>query len=153
VTRSVTALVPLVAITATKCFPLPFGCSIDLDHNGGLLSDGLPFRLIGYRVFAFAALVVSSADLLNLWRPIGAWEEHHSLAYGEGPRQTLDVYKPRHATKAPVVVFFYGGSWQGGSRDLYPFVGASKYCRRHCEAECVRSLEVDDQLALGRRLH
>jgi acetyl esterase/lipase len=98
-------------------------------------------------------LVVSSADLLNLWRPIGAWEEHHSLAYGEGPRQTLDVYKPRHATKAPVVVFFYGGSWQGGSRDLYPFVGASKYCRRHCEAECVRSLEVDDQLALGRRLH
>ena len=67
----------------------------------------------------------SPVDLLNLWRPIGAWEEHHGLAYGEGPRQTLDVYKPRHATKAPVVVFFYGGSWQGGSRDLYPFVGAS----------------------------
>ena len=67
----------------------------------------------------------SPADLLNLWRPIGAWEEHHGLAYGERPRQTLDVYKPRHATKAPVVVFFYGGSWQGGSRDLYPFVGAS----------------------------
>ena len=67
----------------------------------------------------------SPADLLNLWRPSGAWEEYRGLAYGEGPRQKLDVYKPRHAAKAPVVVFFYGGSWQGGSRGLYPFVGAS----------------------------
>ena len=67
----------------------------------------------------------SPADLLNLWRPSGAWEEYRGLAYGEGPRQKLDVYKPRHAAKAPVVVFFYGGSWQGGSRSLYPFVGAS----------------------------
>jgi acetyl esterase/lipase len=67
----------------------------------------------------------SPADLLNLWEPNGAWEEHGGLAYGEGPRQKLDVYKPRHAAKAPVLVFFYGGSWQGGSRDLYPFVGAS----------------------------
>jgi len=67
----------------------------------------------------------SPADLLNLWEPIGAWERHRGLAYGGKPRQKLDVYKPRYAAKAPVVVFFYGGSWQGGSRDLYPFVGAS----------------------------
>ena len=67
----------------------------------------------------------SPVDLLNLWEPTGAWEEYPGLIYGEGPRQKLDVYKPRHAAKAPVVVFFYGGSWQGGSRDLYPFVGAS----------------------------
>ncbi len=67
----------------------------------------------------------SPADLLNLWQPIGAWEEYRGLAYGEGLRQKLDTYKPRHATKAPIVVFFYGGSWQGGSRGLYPFVAAS----------------------------
>ena len=67
----------------------------------------------------------SPVDLLNLWEPTGAWEEYPGLIYGEGPRRKLDVYKPRHAAKAPVVVFFYGGSWQGGSRDLYPFVGAS----------------------------
>ncbi len=67
----------------------------------------------------------SPADLLNLWEPIGAWEQHRGLAYGGKPRQKLDVYKPRYAAKAPVLVFFYGGSWQGGSRDLYPFVGAS----------------------------
>src|SRR6185369_3000424 len=67
----------------------------------------------------------SPVDLLNLWKPNGAWEQYSGLIYGEGPRHKLDVYKPRHATKAPVVVFFYGGSWQGGSRDLYPFLGAS----------------------------
>jgi acetyl esterase/lipase len=66
----------------------------------------------------------SPADLLNLWEPSGAWDQH-SLAYGGKPRQKLDVYKPRHAARAPVLGFFYGGSWQGGSRDLYPFVGAS----------------------------
>src|SRR4029453_3785412 len=68
----------------------------------------------------------SPADLLNLWQPNGACEEYSGLAYGKGPRQKLDVYRPRHAAKAPVLVFFYGGSWQRGSRDLYRFVGASR---------------------------
>jgi acetyl esterase/lipase len=67
----------------------------------------------------------SPVELLNLWEPTGAWEEYRGLAYGEGPRQRLDVYRPRHAAKAPLLVFFYGGSWQRGSRDLYRFVGAS----------------------------
>jgi acetyl esterase/lipase len=67
----------------------------------------------------------SPAGLLNLWKPNGAWEQHDGLAYGRKPRQKLDVYKPRYSVKAPVLVFFYGGSWQGGSRDLYSFVGAS----------------------------
>ncbi|HEY2884268.1 MAG TPA: alpha/beta hydrolase [Rhizomicrobium sp.] len=67
----------------------------------------------------------SLADLVNLWKPSGAWEQQGGVAYGRKARQKLDVYKPRHAAKAPVLVFFYGGSWQGGSRDLYSFVGAS----------------------------
>lgn len=38
---------------------------------------------------------------------------------------SMDVYKPRVAIagKAPVVVFFYGGSWKRGTRDQYQFVG------------------------------
>ena len=73
----------------------------------------------------WAQRAFSPVELLNLWEPTGAWEEYCGLAYGEGPRQRLDVYKPRHAAKAPVLVFFYGGSWQRGSRDLYHFVGVS----------------------------
>ena len=46
-----------------------------------------------------------------------------SLPYADGPRRTLDVYRPRRADGAPVVVFFYGGSWQGGRKETYRFVG------------------------------
>ncbi|MCX7080557.1 MAG: alpha/beta hydrolase, partial [Pseudomonas sp.] len=46
------------------------------------------------------------------------------IAYGSDPRQKLDVYTPKQGLKnAPVVVFFYGGSWNSGSRDDYSFVG------------------------------
>lgn len=49
-----------------------------------------------------------------------------SVAYGDGPRQQLDVYRPARAAPAggwPVVVFFYGGSWNHGERADYAFVG------------------------------
>lgn len=38
---------------------------------------------------------------------------------------SMDVYRPRMAPgkKPPVVVFFYGGSWQRGKREQYKFVG------------------------------
>src|SRR5215510_6834764 len=80
---------------------------------------------LGKRNGIRAQRAFSPVELLNLWEPNGAWEEYRGLAYGEGPRQRLDVYKPRHATKAPILVFFYGGSWQRGSRNLYRFVGTS----------------------------
>ncbi|HEY4145255.1 alpha/beta hydrolase [Pinirhizobacter sp.] len=37
----------------------------------------------------------------------------------------LDVYRPADAVNAPVVVFFYGGSWTGGKRQWYRFVGTA----------------------------
>ena len=38
---------------------------------------------------------------------------------------SMDIYKPRATASArsPVVVFFYGGSWQNGNREQYRFVG------------------------------
>lgn len=46
--------------------------------------------------------------------------------YGALDRQQLDVYYPAEgAAAAPVVVFFYGGSWQNGDRSDYAFVGDS----------------------------
>lgn len=47
-----------------------------------------------------------------------------TAAYGTDPRQRLDIYRPRDARgRAPVVVFFYGGSWRSGDRGDYRFVG------------------------------
>ena len=41
------------------------------------------------------------------------------IAYGEDGRQTLDLYAPTETGTWPVVVFFYGGGWDSGSKDLY----------------------------------
>ena len=47
-----------------------------------------------------------------------------SAAYGPDARQALDVYAPTGARgRAPVAVFFYGGSWTSGSKAEYGFVG------------------------------
>lgn len=45
------------------------------------------------------------------------------LAYGSHPRQRLDVYVPAGvaSTPRPIIVFFYGGSWNSGLRENYGF--------------------------------
>lgn len=46
-------------------------------------------------------------------------------AYGSDRRQMLDIYAPADTSQAarPVVVFFYGGSWNSGTRAGYNFAG------------------------------
>lgn len=45
--------------------------------------------------------------------------------YGLEPRQRIDVYRPRASStqSLPVIVFFYGGSWNSGTKSGYAFVG------------------------------
>jgi len=63
--------------------------------------------------------------LLTLLAP-GGYTLARDIPYGEGPRRTLDVYRPKVAAPgAPVVVFIYGGSWDSGEKGLYRFVGAA----------------------------
>src|SRR5215469_2266915 len=45
-----------------------------------------------------------------------------SIAYAQRSRHRLDVCRPRHATAATVVIFFYGGAWQSGYKELYRYV-------------------------------
>jgi acetyl esterase/lipase len=46
-----------------------------------------------------------------------------SIAYAGRTRHTLDVCRPLDAAAAPVVIFFYGGAWRGGNKELYRYVG------------------------------
>lgn len=46
------------------------------------------------------------------------------LAYGTAEELSLDLYRADGA-KAPVAVFFYGGSWRNGHREEYRFVAAA----------------------------
>lgn len=46
-----------------------------------------------------------------------------SLVFDAQHQLKLDIYRPLHAEHAPIVVFFYGGSWTHGKRVWYRFVG------------------------------
>lgn len=76
-----------------------------------------------------AALGFSKASPLSLFDAIGPRDAGGRLAardvvFGTNARNRLDVYVPKVAADAaPVLVFFYGGSWDSGSKDDYAFVG------------------------------
>jgi acetyl esterase/lipase len=77
-----------------------------------------------------AALLLASCTSLKLAVAnapalLGDYQRHAALGYGTGPRRTLDIYVPRGARAAPVVVFWYGGSFEYGRRENYRFVGAA----------------------------
>jgi acetyl esterase/lipase len=59
----------------------------------------------------------------------GAQRVASGLPYGEGPRRMLDVYAPPGAKDRPVIVFFYGGSWNTGERARYSFLGRALAAR------------------------
>jgi acetyl esterase/lipase len=72
----------------------------------------------------------SPTSVLNAMAPHGSVTVTRDVAYADGARRTLDVYAPRaSAAASPVVVFFYGGGWETGSKDMYRFVGATLAAR------------------------
>lgn len=50
-------------------------------------------------------------------------EANRDIVFDANHQLALDVYRPIAAKDAPVVVFFYGGAWQGGKRQWYRWVG------------------------------
>jgi len=80
--------------------------------------------LVAAPLLLMALAACSPLTALNAFSPDGGTERTVDLAYGDGPRRKLDVYRPLHVRgPAPVVVFFYGGNWVAGERADYAFVG------------------------------
>ena len=80
------------------------------------------------------ALLVACAPTatLNAVAVAEAAPATQAVAYGPLARQKLDIYRPAATATAPapaagwpVVVFFYGGSWNRGERADYKFVGTA----------------------------
>jgi acetyl esterase/lipase len=69
------------------------------------------------------------AAVLSQFTPAEGLRVIESVPYGDDARQRMDVYIPTATPPAaggyPVVVFFYGGSWQSGRRQDYRFVARS----------------------------
>ncbi|HEX8415059.1 MAG TPA: alpha/beta hydrolase [Sphingomicrobium sp.] len=71
------------------------------------------------------------AGLLTQFDQLGSKDQAHRVAggisYGSDSRQKLDVWAPRRPAgqALPVVIFFYGGGWNAGSRGDYGFAGSA----------------------------
>lgn len=70
------------------------------------------------------AAACSPLGLLNTLGPRdrGVGRVARDLSYGDDPRQKFDLYGPQWTAgqpTLPVIVFFYGGGWDSGSRSLY----------------------------------
>jgi acetyl esterase/lipase len=63
-------------------------------------------------------------DLINKTVSLAGLDVTLDIAYGPAPRDKIDIYRPRLAANLPVIVFFYGGSWQWGHRRDYQFIAA-----------------------------
>ena len=77
-------------------------------------------------ILALCAAVLagcSPAALLNATVSEDGVAVDRGIAYGDGPRRRLDVYRNQDAAgPRPLVVFIYGGSWRTGDRGTYAFV-------------------------------
>ncbi|MGC9237271.1 MAG: alpha/beta hydrolase [Thiomonas sp.] len=78
----------------------------------------------------------SPVVMIDRLTPTDTYVFRGDIAYGPAARQRLDIYRPRAAAGstprpggAPVVVFFYGGSWSSGDRGMYRFVGEALAAR------------------------
>ena len=93
-----------------------------------------PLRIVALVAAAGVAALAacSPLDALNALTPSDSHVLSAGVAYGPGARQKLDIYRPAGAAPRagwPVVVFFYGGSWNRGERAEYRFVGAALAAR------------------------
>jgi acetyl esterase/lipase len=86
--------------------------------------------LIPFTLLLAATLLAACAPsaTLNALVPTATHSVLADQAYGSDPRQRFDLYRPAaisHPAPAagyPLVVFFYGGSWNRGERADYRFV-------------------------------
>lgn len=94
----------------------------------------LPQTLIAAAIMLAALLAVGACAplaLINSLVPGDTYRAERDIAYGDLPRQRLDVYvpaglpaaQPTGTPGAPIVVFFYGGGWTTGARADYRFAG------------------------------
>jgi acetyl esterase/lipase len=85
--------------------------------------------MLGYLGAAIGVAALPACSPVGAFNTIagrdgGSEQVAADIAFGELPRQRLDVYAPTaRGASSPVVMFIYGGSWNTGRRQDYSFVG------------------------------
>lgn len=93
-----------------------------LHHYARLATSSLLTLLLsGCQATLFSAINATSSN--------SDLDIRSGVVFNADRQLALDVYAPHAARHAPVVVFFYGGSWKSGKRQWYRWVG--KVLARH----------------------
>lgn len=85
--------------------------------------------LVGTLVTLVAGCDAIVFGTLNLAAEKRGYAVHEGVVFEPAHGLKLDVYQPVDAHDAPVVVFFYGGRWEKGTRQEYRYVGAALAAR------------------------
>jgi acetyl esterase/lipase len=85
------------------------------------------WRRSAFRAGALMLLLAVGAAMAKLLSGVVRPQGTIDIPYADGERHKLDVYRPRGAAGAgaPVIVFFYGGSWQSGAKGTYRLLAAT----------------------------
>jgi acetyl esterase/lipase len=81
------------------------------------------FRLSPMIIAALGLVGCTPVMIVNTLINRSAFDLKSDVAYGPAERQRLDVYSPKNASKAPVLIFVHGGGWYRGNKNEYPFLG------------------------------
>jgi acetyl esterase/lipase len=98
------------------------------------LPPGFLPRVAATTALLFLSLLLGGCEA-TLFAGLNATDQRHGIEqqkhveFDPQHHLALDIYRPAHATHAPIVVFFYGGSWIRGERAWYRFVGTALSAR------------------------
>ena len=120
--------------SASRCPPVFIGNVMPFAarHNHRMIHQAARLLAVLTIMSSFLLAGCSATGVLNAVTPSSNYTLNTDVAYGTLPRQMLDIYAPTKAGPAagwPVVVFFYGGSWNSGARTQYLFVGEALAAR------------------------
>lgn len=63
-------------------------------------------------------------NILNATISRKGYSVYENITYGTNLRQKLDIYVPNKLPASPTtLIYFYGGSWQFGDKNMYRFLG------------------------------
>lgn len=82
-------------------------------------------RLKTLSLFSLAVSLVacSGTGVLNGITPSGSFERDKNVRYGDGPRQTMDIYRSdADISRKPVILFSHGGGWNARDKSEFKFV-------------------------------
>lgn len=85
------------------------------------------FLISFFTLLALISTACSPVKVLNSLTPSHGYTTQSNVAYGALQRQQLDIHLPNRLPHTdqqslPVIVFFYGGSWDSGDKEDYLFV-------------------------------